>query len=168
MSFRTDLSTYKVYKDGIFDHIAYDLTDFDWQNMVAFYFGCSFTFENKLLSAGIPVRNIAEGKNVSMYTTNIQCNEVGPFTCNMVVSMRPLPSSAIDKAVNETLQLDFVHGAPIHIGNPAIIGIDDLHSTIGDTVPPREGDIPVFWACGVTSGHALCSASMRHNVVFLY
>ena len=160
MSFRTDLSAYRVYKDGVFDHIAYDLTDVEWQNMVAFYFGCSFTFDNRLLSAGIPVRNIDEGKNVSMYTTNIQCNEAGPFTCNMVVSMRPMPSSVIDKAVNETLQLDFLHGAPIHIGDPALIGIDDVHITIADFVTPHEGDIPVFWACGVTSGHAVCSASM--------
>ena len=151
-----------MYKYGIVDHIANDLTDIDWQNMVTFYLGCSFTFEDKLLSSGIPVRNIAEGKNVSMYTTNVQCNEAGPFTCNMVVSMRPLPSTLIDRAVNETLQLDFSHGAPIHIGNPALIGIDDLQSTstIGDTVMLCDDDIPVFWACGVTSGHALCPASM--------
>ena len=151
-----------MYKDGINDHSADTLINFNWDRMVTFYFGCSFTFEKKLISAGIPIRNIEEGKNVSMYTTNIQCNEAGPFTCNMVVSMRPLQSPFLDKAVNATLQMDFAHGAPIHIGNPALIGIEDLHSadTIGDTVTLQEGDIPVFWACGVTSSHALCPASM--------
>lgn len=151
-----------MYKDGIVDHTANDLTSFDWKNMVTFYLGCSFTLEDRMLSAGIPVRNIAEGKNVSMYTTNIQCNEAGPFTCNMVVSMRPMPNSCLTKVVNETVQLDFAHGAPVHIGNPALIGIENMHSSeaIGDTVTFQEGDIPVFWACGVTSCHALCPASM--------
>ncbi|XP_065057735.1 D-glutamate cyclase, mitochondrial-like [Rhopilema esculentum] len=157
---RTDLSAYKVYVNGTTQLDVEGLANYNWDDMVAFYLGCSFSFEKRLLSAGIPIRNIEEGKNVSMYTTNIQCFEAGPFSCNMVVSMRPLPETLIDKAVNETLQMDFAHGAPIHIGNPAEIGIEDLHSaeTIGDTVTLREDDIPVFWACGVTSGHAVGSA----------
>lgn len=158
-----------MYKDGTIDHTVADLSDYNMENMVAFYLGCSFTFENKLLSAGVPIRNISEGKNVSMYATNIQCNEVGPFTCNMVVSMRPMQYSFLDKAVNATLQMDFAHGAPIHIGNPSVIGIENLHGseTIGDNVTLHEEDIPVFWACGVTSSHAVCQSSMSKNCEML-
>ena len=158
-----------MYVNGTTHLDVESLTNYNWDDMVTFYFGCSFSFEKRLLSAGIPIRNIEEGKNVSMYTTNISCFEAGPFSCNMVVSMRPLPENFIDKAVNETLQMDFAHGAPIHIGNPADIGIEDLHSseTIGDTVTLRVDDIPVFWACGVTSGHAVGSASKHAFPLYL-
>ena len=140
---------------------VFDLKDIDWEKMVTFYLGCSFTFEDRLLSSGIPVRNITQGKNVSMYTTNIKCLKAGPFSCNMVVSMRPIPKGLLDKTVNEVLQMDYAHGAPIHIGNSKIIGINDVQSssTIGDNVELFDGDIPVFWACGVTSSHVIPSAS---------
>ena len=140
---------------------VFDLKNVDWVKMVTFYLGCSFTFEDRLLSSGIPVRNISQGKNVSMYTTNIECLKAGPFSCNMVVSMRPIPKVLLDKTVNEVLQMDYAHGAPVHIGNSKMIGINDVQSssTIGDNVEFCDGDIPVFWACGVTSSHVIPSAS---------
>eukprot|EP00794_Sanderia_malayensis_P020588 gene20588-22619_t len=159
---RTDLPAYKIYTaDGKKDEVCKDISHLDWKDMVTFYFGCSFTFEERLLSAGIPVRNISQGKNVSMYTTNFSCINVGPFSCQMVVSMRPIPRDMLDETVAQVIQMDFAHGAPVHIGNSKQIGIDDLHpaSGIGDTVKFEPGDVPVFWACGVTSSHAVNSAS---------
>ena len=96
--------------------------------MVTFYFGCSFTFEQKLLSAEIPVRNIAQNRNVSMYSSNINCVSVGPFACKMVVSMRPIPRGLLDATVAAVIQMDYAHGAPIHIGNPSQIGIEDVNA----------------------------------------
>ncbi len=139
--------------------------------MVTFYFGCSFTFEERLLSAGIPIRNISQKKNVSMYTTNVGCVSVGPFACQMVVSMRPIPRRLLNETVAQVIQMDFAHGAPVHIGDPKQIGIDDFHgsSLIGDHVKFEDDDVPVFWACGVTSSHAVCSASkcLPHYCIFL-
>ncbi|XP_065057698.1 D-glutamate cyclase, mitochondrial-like isoform X2 [Rhopilema esculentum] len=163
---RTDLPAYNVFVNGKACEDVESLANYNWDDMVTFYFGCIFAFEKKYHSADNPIPNIEGGKNVSMHATNIPCFEAGPFGCNLLVSMKPLPENLIDKAVSETLQLDFTHGAPVHIGNPAEIGIEDLnsssiafHDEVADKpLTLREGDVPVFWACGVTSGHALEAA----------
>lgn len=117
-----------------------------------------------MIKAGIPLQNVAEKRNVSMFITNIQCKPAGPFSCPMVVSMRPIPRGLVEKAVIVTAAYDAVHGAPIHVGDPSVIGIDDINNTdFGE--PSDIGDlIPMFWACGVTSSLAVRSASKKSFV----
>ncbi len=147
----TDLPKYRLYRKG---KLAGEYTDVSelWQDdFVSFLIGCSFSFEGDLLTADVPVRQIEEGKNVPMYDTNIPCEPAGVFHGNMVVSMRPLPHALVPKAVLITGQMPRVHGAPVHIGAPEAIGVKDLaHPDYGDAVTIREGEVPVFWPCGVT------------------
>lgn len=129
---------------------------------MTFLLGCSFTFEAALMKAGIPVRHIEEGKNVPMYVTNIQCDPAGPFSGPMVVTMRPIASHLVSKAVQVTSRFPGVHGAPIHIGDPNGLGIKSLdRPDFGDPVTLRKGEIPVFWACGVTPQVALLNAGLE-------
>ena len=159
--FRTDLPQYCVSENGVhLEKDVFDLTDYSWDDLVTFYIGCSFSFEEALVKSKIPVKNIEKGQNVSMYKTNIQCHSVGPFSCSMTVSMRPIPKEFVEKAVQITAQFESVHGAPIHIGDPQLIGIQDLSSPdLGEPSELGENDIPVFWACGVTSAFAVKSSS---------
>jgi uncharacterized protein YcsI (UPF0317 family) len=148
---RTDLPKYRVYEHG---KLTAELTEIRslWKpDFVAFLLGCSFTFESSLLRAGLPIRHISEGKNVPMYRTNIPCRSAGIFSGPMVVSMRPfLPTDSITAAI-VTARFPQVHGAPIHWGDPKQIGISDLHRPDwGDAVTIHPGEVPVFWACGVT------------------
>ncbi len=130
-------------------------------NLVAFLIGCSFTFETALLKAGIPVRHIEEGKNVPMYRTNIACAPAGRFHGPMVVSMRPMTLDQAEHAARITAEFPRVHGAPIHVGDPTAIGITDLNRPdYGDAVSIRPGEIPVFWACGVTPMEVILRAKL--------
>ncbi len=148
---RTDLPKYRIYRQGKPVEEVLDLRA-NWQkDFVAFLLGCSFSFESALLKAGIPIRNIEERKNVSMYTTTIECVSAGRFHGPMVVSMRPIPSDLVVKAVQITSRFPAVHGAPVHIGDPAQVGIQDIsRPDFGDPVNIKAGEAPVFWACGVT------------------
>ena len=120
--------------------------------MVAFLLGCSFTFEWALLDAGVPMRHIEQGRNVAMWRTSIACRPAGRFHGPMVVSMRPIAAALVPKAVTVTARFPMAHGAPVHIGDPAAIGIKDIGKPEwGDAQDFRPGDVPVFWACGVTS-----------------
>ena len=126
--------------------------------MVVFLIGCSFSFEGHLINAGVPVRNIQQRRNVSMYTTSIQCNPVGFFDCPLVVSYRPVPEHLVDTAKLVTQKYGAAHGPPVHIGDPAEIGISDIAKPdYGESVVAQEGDVPMFWACGVTSTLAAIS-----------
>ena len=119
--------------------------------MVSFLIGCSFTFETALVDAGIEIAHIKQQRNVPMYRTNIPTTPAGVFSGPMVVSMRPIPASQVSDAVRITSRYPSVHGAPVHVGDPAAIGIADLaHPDFGDAVDIPEGCLPVFWACGVT------------------
>ncbi|KZZ85545.1 putative hydro-lyase [Bacillus sp. SJS] len=148
---RTDLPKYRVYRNGELVSERDHITDFWEDDFVAFLLGCSFTFEKALLDYGVPVRHIEENVNVPMYNTNLPLHESGIFKGSMVVSMRPIPAKDIAKAVQITARSPKSHGAPVHIGNPEEIGISDISAPdFGDAVTVREGEIPVFWACGVT------------------
>lgn len=148
---RTDVPAYRVYRHGELVDEVTDITSYWEDDMVAFLLGCSFTFEQAMLRNGIPVRHIEEGCNVPMYKTNIPCVKAGPFEGPMVVSMRPVPEKDVVRATQVTSRFPAVHGAPIHIGNPASIGILDIDQPdFGDRVTVKEGEVPVFWACGVT------------------
>ncbi|AEV19684.1 MULTISPECIES: putative hydro-lyase [Geobacillus] len=148
---RVDLPKYRVYRNGELTEERTDIIDLWDKDMVGFLLGCSFTFEHALVNNGIPVRHIQENCNVPMYKTNIPCVKAGRFEGPMVVSMRPIPHKDVVRAVQVTSRFPSVHGAPIHIGDPKLIGIHDIYKPdFGDPVTIREGETPVFWACGVT------------------
>ncbi|MER3416634.1 MAG: putative hydro-lyase [Gemmataceae bacterium] len=148
---RTDLPAYCVYEYGQLVAQPHDLAAY-WRNdSVAFLLGCSFTFERALLAAGIPVRHLQCNVNVPMYRTRIACIPAGPFAGPLVVSMRPMTPEQAERATRITERYRRAHGAPIHIGDPAALGIADLsRPDYGDPVPIYPGEVPVFWACGVT------------------
>ncbi len=146
-----DIPKYRVYEKGVLTGEYTDVSDFWREDLVSFLIGCSFSFEADLLDNGVPVRHIEEGRNVPMFMTNIPCVPAGVFHGNMVVSMRPMPYDQIVKSVLVTGDMPKVHGAPIHIGDPSVIGIKDvMKPDFGDSVTINPGEVPVFWPCGVT------------------
>uniref|UniRef100_A0A3Q3EPH3 D-glutamate cyclase n=1 Tax=Labrus bergylta TaxID=56723 RepID=A0A3Q3EPH3_9LABR len=152
---RTDISQYYVYEEGRMQAVDPGF----WSDMVCFYQGCSFGFEGRLKQAGVPVRNVEQGKNVSMYRTAVPCIPAGAFSCPLVVTMRPVPAAMLDTVVEVTHLNPLAHGAPVHIGDPALLGVQDLSSPdYGDAVELQPGDVPVFWACGVTAIEAILSS----------
>ncbi len=158
---RTDLPKYNIYEKGMLKSEVEEVKEFFYEGMVSFLLGCSFSFESAMLAAGLPIRNIEEGRNVSMYITNRSCVPAGPFSSPLVVSMRPLTPQQAVRATQVTTRFHLTHGAPVHFGAPEEIGIKDLNCPdFGDPVTIRQGEIPVFWACGVTSALAATSARL--------
>ncbi|MEU3621107.1 putative hydro-lyase [Amycolatopsis coloradensis] len=156
---RTDLPRYRVWRNGALSGEISDASGVWRSDMVAFSIGCSFTFESAMAAAGIPLRHVDQGRNVAMYVTNRECVPAGRLHGPMVVSMRQLPGHRVDDAVRITRGMPAVHGAPVHIGDPAALGIADLaRPDFGDPVDPEPGDVPVFWACGVTPQAALMAS----------
>ena len=148
---RTDLPKYRIYRRGRVEGEVPDLKGIWREDLVSFLLGCSFTFEAALQKVGVPVRHIEEGKNVPMYVTNRSCKEAGIFAGPLVVSMRPLPAHLIPLAVGVTSRFPLAHGAPVHVGDPENLGIKNLEQPeFGDPVTIHPGEVPVFWACGVT------------------
>jgi uncharacterized protein YcsI (UPF0317 family) len=162
---RTDLPRYRVYENGRFCAEVEDVAKEAHPGMVSFLLGCSFSFENAMLAAGLPVRNIEEGKNVSMYVTGRDCRPAGPFRSRLVVTMRPMTPQQAVRAVQVTTRFHLTHGAPVHMGDPERIGIRDLaRPEYGDPVTIRPEEIPVFWACGVTSQLAATSVPLARVI----
>jgi uncharacterized protein YcsI (UPF0317 family) len=148
---RTDVPKYCIYRDGALAGEVTDLRSVWRDDLVSFLLGCSFTFESALLQAGVPVRHIEEQRNVPMFITNIPCAPAGVFRGPLVVTMRPIPAALVSRAVQISGRYPGVHGSPVHVGNPADIGIRELaQPDFGDSVTIRPGEVPVFWACGVT------------------
>jgi uncharacterized protein YcsI (UPF0317 family) len=148
---RTDVPRYRVWRRGELHDEPADLGDQWREDLVGFLLGCSFTFESALLQAGLPVRHVEAGCNVPMYRTNIACRPAGVFRGPMVVSMRPMAPAQAVRAVQVCSRFPRAHGAPVHLGDPAAIGIKDIdRPDYGDAVEIRLGEVPVFWACGVT------------------
>lgn len=158
---RTDVPKYRIFRNGKLEDEVGDVTDLFTTDMVSFLLGCSFSFENALLAAGVPVRNIEEDKNVSMYITSRTCRPAGLFKSPLVVSMRPMTPEQAVRAIQVTTRFHLTHGAPVHLGSPHELEIKDLNQPdFGDPVVIKPGEIPVFWACGVTSTLAATSASL--------
>ena len=148
---RTDLPRYRVYQKGELIDEPTDLRRWWRDDLVAFLLGCSFTFESALLQAGVPIRHIEQNRNVPMYRTNIPCRRAGVFHGPMVVSMRPLTPGQTVTATRVCARFPRAHGVPVHFGDPEAIGVRDLdRPDFGDPVEVRPGEVPVFWACGVT------------------
>lgn len=147
----TDVPGYRVYRNGEFTEELGDVAALWRDDFVTFVIGCSFSFEDALIRGGMHLRHIDEGRNVAMYRTNIACTPAGRFSGEMVVSMRPIRSRDVARAVEITSKFSIAHGAPVHVGNPALLGIGDLSQPdYGDAVEIRDDEVPVFWACGVT------------------
>jgi len=158
---RTDLPRYRVFRYGACMDRPLSILHYWQDDFVAFLIGCSFTFEAAMLNAGLPVRHIEEGRNVPMYRTSIPCEPSGPFVAPLVVSMRPMTPAQAEEARRVTAQFPGVHGAPVHVGEPARIGIANLNRPdYGDAVTIHGGETPVFWACGVTPMEALRQAKL--------
>ncbi|GAA0468836.1 MULTISPECIES: putative hydro-lyase [Tatumella] len=158
-----DLPLYRVWRDGALAEEIADASSLWAQHpdLVTFLIGCSFTFETPLQQAGIEIRHISAGCNVPMYRTNRQCRPAGCLQGEMVVSMRPVAADRVADAVAITARYPAVHGAPVHIGEPAALGIRDLaQPDFGDAVQIKPGEIPVFWACGVTPQAAVMASRL--------
>jgi uncharacterized protein YcsI (UPF0317 family) len=148
---RTDAPRYNIYRNGMLADQVTDIMDHWQDDFVGFVLGCSFSFEDALLKAGIPLRHHEMDVTCPMFATNLATRPVGPFSGGTVVSMRPMTPADALKAVEITSRFRAAHGAPVHLGDPAAIGIDDISKPDwGDAVDIRDGEIPVFWACGVT------------------
>ncbi len=157
-----DIPQYCIYENGELTGMYTDVSAFWREDLVSFLIGCSFSFEGELLKADIPVRQIEEHCNVPMYRTNIPCKSAGVFHGNMVVSMRPIPFALVPKTIMVTGSMPKVHGAPVHIGDSSVIGIRDLAKPdFGDAVTVREGEVPVFWPCGVTPQAVVMASKPR-------
>jgi uncharacterized protein YcsI (UPF0317 family) len=158
---RTDLPRYRVWREGELESEPSDISHLWTDDLVSFAIGCSFSFEQALLEAGLPVRHIEQGRNVPMYRTSIPTAAAGPFHGPMVVTMRPMLAAAVIRAVQVTSRFPDVHGAPVHIGDPSLIGIADLAKPdYGDAVDVARDELPVFWACGVTPQAAIAQARL--------
>ena len=156
---RTYMPRYRVWRDGDCVEEPEDIRAHWRDDLVTFVIGCSFSFAAALLEADVPVRHIACGSNVPMYRTNIATQAAGPFHGPMVVSMRPMTPAQAIRAVQVTSRFPGVHGAPVHLGRPDLIGIADLaEPDYGDAVPVGADEIPVFWACGVTPQSVVAAA----------
>lgn len=156
---RSDVPSYRVFRDGKLNEEVQDISSLWRDDLVTFALGCSFSFEEALLADGLEVRNVTDGVNVPMYRTDINCDPAGAFAGKMVVSMRPFKAADAIRAVQICTRFPSVHGAPIHLGDPSQIGIADLGKPdYGDAVNLRDDELPVFWACGVTPQVALEAA----------
>jgi uncharacterized protein YcsI (UPF0317 family) len=148
---RTDVPRYRVFHDGRLVEEPTDLMAYWRDDLVAFLIGCSFTFEAALLEAGVPLRHLEMGVNVPMYRTKIPCRPARSFSGPLVVSMRPMMPAQVVTAMRVCARFPRAHGVPVHFGNPAALGITNLdRPDYGDPVDLRPGEVPVFWACGVT------------------
>lgn len=160
---RTDFPRYRIWKDGEMVDEVTDASDLyhAHPDLVTFLIGCSFSFETALQDAGIEVRHIQDKTNVPMYLSNIACRPAGRISGNMVVSMRPIASNQIAEAVKITARMPSVHGAPVHIGHPESLGIQAIQQPdFGEASRIEAGEIPVFWACGVTPQAAVMNSKI--------
>ncbi len=158
---RHDLPRYRVWRHGTVVAEPFDIGDIWQSDFVSFVLGCSFSFEQALMDEGIVLRHVQQGRNVAMYRTNIATVAAGPFQGPLVVTMRPLKAADAIRAVQITSRYPAVHGAPVHLGDAALIGIQDLaRPDYGDAVDVLPDEVPVFWACGVTPQAALVQAAL--------
>ncbi len=157
---QTDVPRYRLFVDGAHTDSATDAIAWWRDDLVSVLLGCSFSFEAALMRAGLPVRHIEQNRNVPMYVTNHRCEPAGDFAGPLVVSMRPMPAALVEQARRITETYPLAHGGPVHAGDPAGLGIPDVNAPdFGDPVHIHAGEVPMFWACGVTPQLAIASAA---------
>ena len=160
-----DVPAYRIYRNGQASGSVADVVDVWRDDLVTFALGCSFTFEHALQHDGLGVRHIDQGRNVPMYNTSIPLTTAGGFGGNLVVSMRPYSAADAIRATQITTRYPQAHGAPVHLGDPALIGITDIDSPdYGESVSVGENEIPLFWACGVTPQQVLIDAGIEFAI----
>lgn len=158
---RTDVPKYRVFRDGVLTDEVTSISELWQHDLVTVALGCSFTFENALMRHDIPVRHIEQGRNVPMFSSNIPLVSAGPFSGSMVVTMRPIAADKVDQAKTISARYPQAHGAPIAVGDPNNLGISDLSKPDwGEAVDINDGEIPVYWACGVTPQNVLLNAKL--------
>lgn len=158
---RTDLPAYRIWENGALVGEVSDASDAWRDDLVSFHIGCSFTFETSLIEAGVPLRHREQQVNVPMYVTQRQCRPAGRISGPLVVSMRPIPASLVATAVTASHRMPDVHGAPVHVGDPQSLLVDGIdRPQFGDAVAFQPGDVPVFWACGVTPQAAIMASGI--------
>ena len=151
LDIRTDVPRYRIFRNGVLQEELDNLNGVWRDDLVSFVLGCSFSFEEALMKAGLPLRYVEEGRNVPMYRTSVDTVPAGRFHGKLVVSMRPFKPADAIRAIEITSRYPRVHGSPVHMGFPERIGIADLaHPWAGDATEVREGELPLFWACGIT------------------
>jgi uncharacterized protein YcsI (UPF0317 family) len=151
LDIRTDVPRYRVFRDGVLQDEVTTLANLWRDDLVTFVLGCSFSFEEALMAAGLPLRYVQQGRNVPMYRTSIQTTPSGRFRGKLVVSMRPFKPADAIRAIEITSRFPRVHGAPVHIGRPELIGIKSLRQPwAGDATEVLEDELPLYWACGIT------------------
>jgi uncharacterized protein YcsI (UPF0317 family) len=157
---RTDLPAYQLWRDGVpCPQVLGDVRRHWREDLVTFLFGCSFSAEQALIEAGVALRHVARRQNVAMYRTTVRCEPSGPIRGELIVSMRPIPEDQVPLVRDITSQHPVAHGGPVHVGDPHALGITDLdRPDFGDSVEVRAGEVPVFWACGLTPLHAVMAA----------
>ncbi len=165
---RTDLSRYKVFEDGVETGQVADISQYWRDDMVGFVLGCSYSFEEALMQDGLTIRHIENGTKAYVYITNVPTTPSGPFRGPTIVSMRPFTPPDAIRAIEITSRFPDVHGAPIHFGDPTMIGIDDIATPFSGPPPEmREGEVPVFWACGVTPQAVLEEARLPFAITHM-
>ncbi len=156
---RTDLPRYRVWRDGALVAEPTEVAEHWRPDLVTFHIGCSFTFESLLAEHGIPLRHVEQGRNVPMFQTRRQCRPAGRLHGPLVVSMRPVPAGLVAAAVALSGRMPAVHGTPVHVGDPGSLLVGDIDAPeFGDPVVLADGDVPVFWACGVTPQAAVMAS----------
>lgn len=170
---RTDLPRYRVFKDGEPTAEVTDATKHWPDDLVSFLIGCNFSFQRAVAEAGIPLRHFQEGKSDPTFVTSVETSPAGIFHGPMVVSMWPIHWSHVSRVVQITSRFTAAHGAPVHIGEPSAIGIKDiLRPEYGDVVELKEGEVPVFWGCGVTPQEAILrgrpSVAITHSAGHMF
>lgn len=161
----TDLPRYRVWRNGKLAEETSNVSHLWRDDLVGFVLGCSFTFEDALTAAGIRLKHLSARTNVAMYCTNIDCEPAGRFAGPLVVSMRPLAPDDAARAADITSRFPLAHGAPVHVGDPAEIGIRNISSPdYGHPVEISSTELPVFWACGVTPQAAIARARIPFAV----
>jgi len=158
---RSDLPAYLLFRDGAPAVEYHDITALWHDGLTAFVLGCWFGNEAALQAAHIRLRHLELGIQGALYITDRPANPAGPFAGPVVASMRPFADADLDRVAAITAATPTAHGAPIHIGDPAALGIADFaHPDYGDPIPPEPGETPVYWACGLTGQVALERAGL--------
>lgn len=156
---RTDVPKYFIYEAGVLSSSTKDISELWQEDFVTFAIGCSFTFEAALIAAGYRLKHVEANLTVPMFRTNLMTQEAGRFHGPMVVSMRAFPRHQMEDVVAVTEKFPHAHGGPVHVGDPSVIGIEDLgNPNWGDPTELGTDDVPAFWACGVTPQVAIENA----------
>jgi uncharacterized protein YcsI (UPF0317 family) len=151
LDIRTDVPAYRIFRDGKQERDVSSLRELWRDDLVTFVLGCSFSFEEALMQAGLSLRYVEQGRNVPMFRTSVDTVPAGRFRGKLVVSMRPFKPADAIRAIEITSRYPRVHGSPVHIGLPEAIGIENLAEPwAGDPTEVRADELPVFWACGIT------------------